>query len=365
MFLMRRLNYLLHAWLGLGLAFFILTAALTGAVLVIAEEIDAWLVHPEWHEVQAGSDGRAEALPLDRIYQRLQERFPEHAVSGMTLAQKAGGTHQVWLVREGSYEQVFVHPGTAEVLGVRNTPWMTIVVRLHYSLLLGDWGGALMFGPALGMVILGTTGLWIHRAAWRAMLRWPRFRSGAGLRLGFSDLHKALGVPLYVFLLVLGLTATYLNAGFVITVVTGQARPPWDVRVTRVFQRAEVSLDAAVKVTQQRLEGLRPYYIGFPRDDHGILNVFGPVPGHELYGPYGGRVGVDARTGEIRQVEDCRELSWSGKAMALVTPLHFGNFGGGWVKALYVVCSLGLVGVTLTGVGVWWSRRRKRVRSVG
>ncbi len=343
----RRLSYRIHSWLGLGCACFLILTALTGSVLVFNYEIDS---------ARDPTPSSPIIRSLDRIDSKLRTEFPDHSVKGYHLPSVTHSAVRATLILDGQTTLVLLDPANGEILSQRTTPWKDVALAIHHMMLLGDWGNAIMFLVGCGMVLLATTGLWIHRRTLTASFRRPRF--DCGRRLGFSDLHKALGVPLYFFLIVAGFTGAFMNYPAFGRIAVGKAIP-LGITATGGFIRAETSLDAALAAARREIPGFTPNYVGLPKPAAPRVTVYGSVAGQEFFGPYSSWGWFNASTGETQTIHDIRHLPWSKKWQSFIKPLHYGNFGGIALKALYSLAALGVATLSLTGLLIWRARQRK------
>ncbi len=177
---------LVHRWVGLVMAGFLLLAGLTGALLAWNEELDAW-ASPRLLRAAPPAPGAPMLDPL-ALRQRVQALHPEAYAAMAYLQQEPGRAAVVRLFGlpnpatgqpvEPPNDQVFVNPYTGEVLGERK--WgdisqglknlMPFVYRLHFELALGVVGSY-----AFGIVAL----LWTLDCFVGAYLTFPaRTRHG-------------------------------------------------------------------------------------------------------------------------------------------------------------------------------------------
>jgi uncharacterized iron-regulated membrane protein len=64
---------------------------------------------------------------------------------------------------------------------------------------------------------------------------------------------------------------------------------------------------------------------------------------------------VDAQTG---QVTDSRPLPEYLTAMLISQPLHFGDYGGGWMQLLWALLDIATIIVLGSGLYLWFVRRK-------
>jgi uncharacterized iron-regulated membrane protein len=68
---------------------------------------------------------------------------------------------------------------------------------------------------------------------------------------------------------------------------------------------------------------------------------------------------VDATTGELT---DSRDLPWYVTTLLVSQPLHFGDYGGMPLKIVWALLDILTIVVLVTGLYLWWARRRVRRR---
>lgn len=234
---------LVHRWVGLAMAGFLLLAGLTGVLLAWYDELEAW-ISPQLFHIAAPDSG---AQPLDplALRERVQAAYPHAWAAYAPLSREPGRTTVFYLFalpdpatgREAGLpnNQVFVDPYTGQVLGERN--WgeisqglknlMPFIYRLHYELALGVVGSY-----AFGIVALlwtldcfigvyltfpapvrsapgrpaGSGKPWLVRwkPSWK--VRWH----GGSYKLNF-DLHRAGGLWVWGMLFVLAWSSVAFN----------------------------------------------------------------------------------------------------------------------------------------------------------
>lgn len=389
---MRKLLVILHRWLGLGVALFLLQAGLTGALIAWDHEIDA-LLNPELYRSEAAPG----ALPLDPLLlaEQLEQKEPRLEVTFVPLAIEPGDAALMGVSPrldpatgapyELGYDQVALNPTTGEVQGQRQ--WgeislsrqqvMPFLYKLHYSLHIPDAGLlpiGMWFMGAVALVWLLDTfiALWIsfpNRKVWKKSFAF-RFDKG-GYRLNF-DLHRSGGVWAWLLLMPLAFTAVSMNLNRelirpVVSAFSPLAESPFDSRTPnpggyeRLVSRASViergALDAQALHLGRPIGGLfyapdfGVYGVGFyePGKDHGDGGLGNPW----LY--YDGKTG--AAVGSA--------LPGRGSAgdlfMQLQFPLHSGRILGVPGRILITLLALIVAMLSVTGVVIWAKKRRQRV----
>jgi uncharacterized iron-regulated membrane protein len=161
----RQLFVLLHRWIGLTTAIFLVIAGLTGALLAFNDELDAALNPQLFRAAPPGPD--TPALDPLLLREQVQVRFPGTWLHDVPLVLELGRATVFFLdspadpatgkPAELPNNQIFVNPYTGDVQGARRwgditQGWknlMPFVYRLHYSLALDAAGGYLIGAVAL------------------------------------------------------------------------------------------------------------------------------------------------------------------------------------------------------------------------
>jgi uncharacterized iron-regulated membrane protein len=227
---MRRALVLWHRWVGLAMALFLILAGLTGAVITFEEEIDSWLnpklLRPAW---QAG----VAAMNVYSLREKAQQQAPAGTFVDELVFDVTPGHAAMFRLtssaQAASADQLFIHPQTGELLGMRlygdslfqRETMLGFLFRLHYSLALPGITGHLIFGV---VAVLWTLDCFI--AFWLTLPRKQKHaRSGfisrwkpswlvkwqaSATRINF-DLHRAFGLWLCTVLLIFAWSSVMFN----------------------------------------------------------------------------------------------------------------------------------------------------------
>lgn len=211
----------LHRWVALAVGTWFALLGLTGALLVWHGELDRAL-NPAWFAPRAVCASASIERPITSAlatYSRVIKNMP--ATQVMAPAEH-GTAFVVWSkASSGARIQHFVDATCGEYLGRRE--WGAVrldrahivpaIYELHRSILSGDIGHTLVGIVGLmllGVAITGAISAWPRtstRAAWARTLSVKR---GAPARRWYYDLHRATGMWLVLFLLVMSISGTYL-----------------------------------------------------------------------------------------------------------------------------------------------------------
>ena len=256
----RRLVFNLHLYIALAAAAFVIVLGMTGAIMAFETELDRL-----FHSKLAYVAPQGPTLTLEELGAAVSRAFPGEPIVGYGLATSPDLSSQV--ARRG--RQVYVNQHTGEILGVRpgGMDWLGRIHQLHLRLLLrtpADPGKKIMSWAGVAIVFLALSGLYLWWPYQRVTIKGP----AASWRFWF-DLHNAVGICSFAFLLVLAVTGVMI--GFEETTVplfyriTGShpAQPPRTVPPPPAGAR-RISPDQAVAIARAALPGTAPFQINVP-----------------------------------------------------------------------------------------------------
>ncbi|MBE7211630.1 MAG: PepSY domain-containing protein [Gluconacetobacter diazotrophicus] len=383
----RRTMLLLHRWGGLGVALFLLVAALTGCALVFRPELDAAL-NPELFSAPPGP-----VLPAPELAERLALAHPDWVLRSVPVRSRTGRALavdvrpvDVGAVRKA--DEVFVDPRNGGVLGARGRAWgldrahlFGTMLALHYTLLAGGPGRWLMGVAAVLWLVLNLLGLvitWPRRA--------PKLRNWApswtvsrwGMRVRpLIELHRVAGLWLVILLSVLAYTSVAFNFYYELFVpAVEELSPPrrggpFDGPAPKAGAAAPqgraigfaAALAAAERAAAAHTPGLAPATMGEDRA-RGFYEVGFSPGGTSVYRNAGPVTYYLGRTDGRLIWIDQPSLDGLGKELErTLYPLHSGQVFGLPTRILVLVLGLVMAGLTLTGFIPWWKRWRSRRRN--
>ncbi|MCC6776994.1 MAG: PepSY domain-containing protein [Hyphomicrobiales bacterium] len=357
-----------HRWIGILLALLLAPIALSGALLVWHDELDA-LPNPVRYAVSgtqllAPEEYLAAVVPaLGQDHQLMAVRYP-----------RATGWPVVVLVRQpaepGQRPRLFndfVDPPTGRILDkvdFRSSPFGFLHV-FHENLTIPDYSGRAIVGWAgVGMLILSLSGIWLwwpRNGALRRGLRWRRST------LTSSNLHHLLGFWISLPRAVVSATGIYLSfpqparslMSSIAPMGTSQ-RPSFAAEIVRerslVASRAlelaralepEASVAAVFlpsvareRGAQERGGGAAQWRIQLRTGEQDIVTVW-----------------VDDRQGVARRQPD--PLA-GDRAAQWIRWIHEGSRGGPlWQLAVFLTGAFPII-FAVTGVMIWLRGRRRR-----
>ncbi len=413
---MRQTFTLMHRWAGLITAAFLFFSGVTGAIISWDHELDELLNRKLFDIASTG-----EQIPAVDLVKQIETRDPKARVAYMPLASEPGHSISFFVQPkidpatakryDLDYNQIFVDPNTGAELGRRywGAAWpvtrenfVSFLYKLHYTLHIPEFWGSDRWGiRLLGIVAIIWTidcfvGFYLTlparktaRAARAASVArelgrgfWARWKpawkiktSGSAYRINF-DIHRAFSLWTWGLLFVIAFTAFSLNLYFevfspVMKTVSNYTPTPYEQRVPTGLDNPTVpKLSFADIVARAQADGKARGWtvpvgaVGYaqnfgiynarffhPGDDHGAGGV-GPA---ELY--------YDSEDGRALG----QRLPWVGTAADIFVqaqfPMHSGRILG--LPGRILISAMGLVvaALSVTGVWIWWRKRRARIAS--
>lgn len=404
---MRRAWVLIHRYIGLAIAGFLILAGTTGALISWDEEIDAWL-NPHFYHVAS----RGPYLEPTELARRIEAADPRAWVRRMPLYFEEGKPGLFLIMPrvdprtdrlfDLDYDQIFIDPVTGEEVGRRKwgkfgldrPHFVAFLYKLHYTLHLPEvfgidrWGYWLMGGVALIWMVDCFVGLYLtlpsrgSRASGEAAMRrtwWQRWRRAwtvrrdAGRRRFNFDLHRALGLWFWPLLLVISFTAASQNLftelfrpalKLVSTITPGTydvlEQQPLHKPVMPVLSFKEVAEIARADARRRGWD--EPAARIFYDQRYGYYSVSFYFPGEDR--GTGGmgmkRTFFDASDGRLIG----QRIPWHGTAadvfMQMQFPVHSGRILGLPGRILMSVMGLVVAVLAATGVVIRYRNRRAR-----
>jgi uncharacterized iron-regulated membrane protein len=383
---LRTFWWTVHRWIGLALMVLLVPIAVSGALLVWHDPLDA-LLHPSRYAVtgtqlvQPSAYLASATAALDGGAQPVAVRFPED--EGWPVIVMARGAPRV----EGGpirFVNVYLDPPTARTLDVVDFRSSLIgwLHRFHENLTIPEYSGRAIVGWAgVGMLILSLTGVWLwwpRNGAFLPGLRWRRAPQIT------TNLHHLFGFWISIPLAVVSFTGIYLGFPQTMRQVMSSIAPmtPQGQRpgIGTVARDARLTPDGALSAALSSQPDARAAVIFLPT---ARANTGGRATGAEREGRSEGgsatgpswrvqlrnavsgettTVTVDDRSGNVERppgpLAGDRAAQW-------IRWIHEGSHSGPiWQFAVFLTGVFPLV-FAVTGVIMWWRGRRSRKEVAG
>lgn len=399
---MRPVWVVVHRYAGLAMALFLTIVGLTGSLLAFYPELDRWL-NPQL-SVAASPLPR---LNLQTLHDKAERLAPQARITSIWLQDDAvtvalaPGVNSAGQAEPLAFNQLILNPYTGEELGRRNwgaiseglTNLMPFVYKLHFALALGEFGIWILGITALVWTLDCFVGFYLTLPAARKASRqkeaggpmprrsfWQRWQPawqvkwrGALTRVNF-DLHRAGGLWFWAMLLVFAWSSVYMNLNAAVyapvtKAVVGDYHEPW-----LDFP------DLPKPLLQPALNWREAYALAT-----GLMEQAAQQNGFTVQGPQGFRYNpakgfyvyivrssadIQHKHGSTRLIIDANN---GQQTLLLPSGQYAGNSVSSWLASLHkaevfglpyriFVCLLGLVisMLSVTGVAIWWQKRRVR-----
>ena len=360
----------LHTWVGLVAGFALFVAFYAGAITVFHHELQVW-------QSPHAADRPQQTLDdAQRLLDATLQRHPEARKHVGMLFPGKESPHSViyWQDAKG----IWLFATLDDLQGSEKPPQAALselVNALHYSLGIPVAGTYLMGIVSLLYGVALFSGLVIHLP--RLVQDLFALRPGRNLKRFWQDAHNVIGVLSLPMHLMFAVTGALLCLAFVAMIALDPliyrggltAAVPAAMDTAPVLSAANApeptgkltmwharSVEIALAQGQRAFE---PAYLKLTNagDRNAVVEVTGESPG--ALGPLGA-VALDANTGALlaTQLPGTRDANHATLASAYA--LHFGEYGNGWVKALYFLMGLGGAFLFYSGNLLWVESRRKR-----
>lgn len=422
---MRPIFLLLHRYVGLALAAFLVVTGLTGAVISWDHELDEWLNPHLIHAPQRGSkEGEGDGVELHsetslEYVARLEAKYPGAKILLVPLATEPGHNITFWAgprfnpatgqLHELGFNQIFVDPATGEEMGKREwgavwplskATFVSFLYKLHYSLHIPEMWGIDHWGVwLLGVVAL----LWtldcfvafyltlparkkarssasLGSAATRERGFWARWKPSwlvrtehGAYKLNF-DLHRAGGLWTWGLAFVIAFTGFSMNLYSevfepVMTMISDVTPSIWTSREERhprdwtppTLSFADILERSPAEAARHGIDAPPGFIYYSPALDIYEVEYFSPGDEHGSGGVGHPEVYFDGHDGRVLG----NRKPWTGTAADIFVqaqfPLHSGRILGLPGRILISLMGLAMAGLSVTGVYIWYKKRLSRL----
>lgn len=404
----------LHRYVGLSLAFFLIIIAATGSIIAFYEELERTF-NPRQHVVTPQVP-RWDHRDLLAIRDRLEAEDPKSHLYLLQFPERPDETVFARVVgaidpatgkaHDLDYDEVFANPYTGERLGqrffgdfsLRPENLISQIYYLHYALVLPLTAGIWLTGMVAllwaldcfaGFYLTLPQGKKQDRGRSKGFLgRWKpawQIKRGAAANRVIYDTHRAVSLWLWPLLLIFAISGFALNLGGPYAQIVSKfsayahfqempPRPALAVPLTnpQVDWDEAFALGQRYLAEQARVEGFtieKPAALEYRRD-HGVY-FFVAYTSRDLRDTQGNPTETNGSATATTIAIDARDGRFLG--LQLPTGQRAGNTATSWINALHItsiggrawqiaVAALGIfiVIVTVTGVLIWWRKRKSR-----
>jgi uncharacterized iron-regulated membrane protein len=376
-----------HRYVGLALAGILILMGASGALLAFYDDIDRFL-NAGMHV--APPEPEAEPLLPLVLRKRLEEQISGVHVYNVPLSLQSGRAAVFPVTsKDGTpleNDEYFVNPYTGAILGQRKrgdlsqglTNLMPFILDLHKSLMLGKIGKTILGFAALLWVFDCLFGLYLtlpprREAPGRTSEQWLAHWAGAWLVRGGSFVrtafttHRAIGLWIWIMLLVFAVSATHLRLPSVYNPLVARTLGGMEdiyAQLTPVHIPEEewLSWDRALAAAEAHMAELavqRGFRIEEPQafayqEFNGLF--YYRVRSTLDFAQGNTAIWIHPRTGELMHFAPPGGETAGDTLTAWLVALHFGSIWGPPHQAFVGLCGLLVIVLSVTGVILWWRK---------
>lgn len=370
---LRPLAMRLHRWVALALGAWFALLGLTGAFLVWHAEADRTL-NPQWFAPQQRCDA-VTATPIAASLAVFAHATKGGKATQLMAPTRTGAAFVVWQkpVVDGLRRQHFIDASCGRYLGWRDwgavrfdrAHFVPAMYELHRALLSKEAGHVAVGFVGLLLLFVAVTGAltaWPRHSTREAWKRTLTIKVGTGLHRGYYDLHRATGMWLLCFLLLMSATGAYLCFPKQTRAMVATLLPtlPADMRKAEPAPLLRADPDTLVRHAQALWRNTQWTRVQIPERDGTAYDVR-LLQRDELRVDTGDtrvRMGADNRVVDTR---DPLHAPAGDRLLSWLFPLHSGEALGNAGRIAWTI--FGLAPLLLFATGLWlWVRRKTRER---
>jgi uncharacterized iron-regulated membrane protein len=364
----------IHLWLGFTSGLLVFIIAITGCIYAFQKEIQDLTQPFRFVEPQP-----KEVLPPSRLKAAAMEKLPgKHIHAVQYLGPNRAAQVIYYSVDPEYYYLVYVNPYTAAVLEVKDmgTDFFAFILDGHFYLWLP---------PEVGQPIVATaTLIFVLMLISGIVLWWPRKKKNAKQRFTVKwkarwrrvnyDLHNVLGFYVWTIALIFALTGLvwgfqwYANGLY--KVAGGKrtleySEPASDTTV--VYDDLVPVIDAVFTEMKRQYPDAKTIEVHIPETNTSIVGA-NANPEDDTYWKLDYRYFDQYTLNEIpvnHIYGRFAEANGADKLLRMNYDIHTGAILGLPGKILAFLASLLCASLPVTGVYVWWGRRKKAAKEAG
>ncbi|HEX5742670.1 MAG TPA: PepSY-associated TM helix domain-containing protein [Flavobacteriaceae bacterium] len=330
-----------HSWLGLITGLYLIIMGISGAILVFHDSIDQTVpIDIPAKIIQKSPD-------YDRVISVIQHKYPLWEIRLAKFSQDEALIIDLRNLKER--RKIFVDPFTSEIIEDLNyhsqfTSWL---LKFHYSLHAGIFGriAILLFGILYFFALV--TGIYLYRKSILKTLIFKVKIKNKNKRNYYSGLHHYIGVWSLFLNIILVITGIVLSFK-VSKAALNSPLPPASPKIV-------ASVNEILHNLHKNNPEFTPTYIRLPKQETAKIMIYGKYQKDAFYfSEFFNSFHIDYKTGKILSYQKISDASILKKLDSMVTPFHYGEFGGIWIKILYSFIGLSGPFLSITGFYLWW-----------
>jgi len=274
----------------------------------------------------------------------------------------AAGEPYVFEIESGSKqtERVLSDASSGRVLGTLQPGWVDWMIDLHRNLLSGKPGRAAVGAFGILLMALSVSGIlmWLTGVRnWKVWIAPPK--NSTLVRFSY-ELHRLSGLWACAFLAVISFT----GIGLAYPDAFKQFVQLWDGPSKAAKPPKHMKAGSLASLDQYLQAGRKAMPDGVITEMRLPQPKGGPVE-LRLYragdlSRSGNRVYLDPSTASLISVDRVSDRPLGARFLAALAPIHYGEFGGISIKAIWSLLALTPVFLFVTGAMVWWRRIKRK-----
>ncbi len=348
----------IHSWLGLVSGVFILVFFITGAIIVFGVELNRW-ERPDLFKVSPqGLIYRS----YNTLYRQALQQRPEYYIYSLRyIPQESDETIEMRIYdpKRKEYGLLYQNPYNGQILGESfSSTLYDVLLKLHYTFYLGRIGELLAGVFALALLGSILTGTIVYRKKIMKVLLFRVKIKRNNWRTISSDLHRVLGVWALVFNTILAFSGFYMMLyAFDLKNQFGTSAGSDQITSPPV---TTLNIDSLISLAGASFQSQEFNNLNFPRTNEDPVSVHFSTD-QWLFGKYNNYVNFDSRSGiQLKRFRESDLSMWESFEYTLYT-LHFGQYGGFFIKVIYSFFGICSAIVSITGYLLWLRRKKKSV----
>ena len=359
----------IHLYLGLSIGLFFCFLGLTGGLLVFEHEIDESL-----NQELLVSEKHRGIPDLNQVLMAVSHFNPRFRAERLEVPRNDRG---VYLIRgtetvnsEAKPLTIYVNPITLTATGSR--VWgeypMSFIYRLHYTLLMGKQGSAVVGFAGillLFMVISGVILWWPKKGKWKqaVAVKWKAKR----IRV-IWDLHRSLGFFFSSIFVVVAISGIYMifpqYVKPLISLVSPITDSPSALKSNPDAGLLQITPEQVSQIADSVFPGLELKRMYFPKEKEGVYRVIKRAKNSAIKSSGYFQVWIEQYNGKVLATRSPDEFTAGDHFSALQFPLHNGEALGLPGRLIILASSIMPTVLLISGFLIWRGKRTRTPRKV-
>lgn len=362
-----RQSVVVHRYVGIAIGLLICIIGLTGSYLVVQDRLVYGQTSDRFEVVP-----QAEHLSINAMIDAAEKASSDFKVSQLNPGSTPDEAYALYLNREadGKSKSAYIDPYTGKILYDSEKSGDTLVnfiFDLHSALAMGDWGWNLVGVVGLLLVVLGISGLiiWPH---WKNFPKGLKIRWNSPVHLVTYDIHKVVGILGAAFLLLITITGAGISfwspyESLIYSLTDSQPTIDRDnpQKSTVIEGKARLSFNELVQNADAAFPDGVLNWVSIPTEPDQAFEIGKLLPNESNRWRWS-IVLLDQYSGKVLAVDDAYKRPLGGFLLDSTISLHNGTYGGALTRIIYLFIGLAPTILFVTGLGIWWNKRRRGTR---